>query len=126
MAQTKEVKSLFALALVAPGGTRAAPVAGGVSASLDVTGMSIGSTLSLRVKNGASAPGTPGRLAVQHSTDGGVTWFDIFSIAGTTTVDDEVTMSTVLPRGYKTLRALAYDHITNGVYFEAVVVSVTD
>lgn len=126
MAQTKEAKNLFPLALVPPGGTKAAPVAGGASASLDVAGMSIGSTLSLRVRNGSSAPGAPGRLTVQHSADGGATWFDIASIAGTTTADDEVTMSTVLPRGYRMLRALAYDHITNGVYFEAVVVSVTD
>jgi len=126
MAQTKEVKNLFPLTLVAPGGTKAAPVAAGVGLPLDVTGMSIGSTLSMRVKNSGSAPGAPGRLTVQHSTDGGATWFDVANIAGTTTADDEVTMSTVLPRGYKTLRALAYDNITNGVSFEAVVVSVTD
>ena len=75
MALTKTPVPIFASALIAAGGTKAAPASGGTGALVDTSGYGA-STLGWRIKNGASAPGVAGSITFQQSPDGGTTWFD--------------------------------------------------
>lgn len=123
MAIAKTPVVVFALALVAPGGTKAAPVNGGTGPTVDNSNNGT-SSLGWRIKNGASAPTTAGTMTIQQSPDGGATWFDYFTVSGSTIVGDDVTGTIQIERGLKALRALCYGHATNQVTFEAILSAV--
>ena len=124
MALTKTPVTVLAATEVAAGAsTKAAPALVSTPVNNPSTRPS---TMAWRIKNGASAPGTPGVLCIQHSLDGGTTWFDIYTVAGTVTAGDDLTGTFVVSTGIKQLRALAYGHTTNAVTFEAQLMAVVD
>ena len=125
MALTKTPVTVLAATAVTPPGvtTKAAPAAASVPVDNPSTRPA---TLAWRIRNGASAPGTPGMLTIQQSLDNGATWFDIYSVAGTITQDEDISGTIVISTGIKKLRALAYGHTTNAVTFEVQLMAVTD
>lgn len=123
MAITKTPVVVLAAVAVAAGGTKAAPVASGISQTIDNSGNGT-SSLGWRIKNGASAPTAAGTMTVQQSPDGGVTWFDYFTVSGSTVANDDVTGTIMIERGIKALRVLCYGNATNQVTFEAILSAV--
>lgn len=123
MAIAKTPVVVFALAAVGAGGTKAAPGSGGAGPTIDNSGNGT-SSLGWRIKNGSSAPTTAGTMTIQQSPDGGTTWFDYFTVSGSTIASDDITGTIQIERGIKALRALCYGHATNQVTFEAILSAV--
>ena len=123
MAIAKSAVPVFASALVPPGGTKAAPATVGAGQMIDNSSNGT-SSLGWRIKNGASAPTVAGTMTIQQSPDGGTTWFDYFTISGSTVAGDDITGTIQIERGIKALRALCYGNATNPVTFEAILSAV--
>jgi hypothetical protein len=127
MAILKSVVTLFALTAVTAGTTtKASPPANGIGAAQGVDGITAGSTVGMRIKNGATGPGAAGAMTLQQSPNGGTSWFDVHTMGGTTTANDDLTMTVSVPRGVKSLRVLCYGHTTNDVSYEAILTAVTE
>jgi len=113
--------TIFALTAVTAGTTtKASPPANGIGAHVDVaTVLTAGSTVGMRIKNG-TAPGVAGSMTLQQSPDGGTSWFDVYTVGGTTVLNEDTTVTISAPRGIRGLRALCYGHTTNNVSYEAI------
>lgn len=121
MAITKTPVTIFTSANVAPGGTKASPVAAGIGTWVPV-GSYNGGLLGGRVKNGSSAPAVAGQLTWQWSPDatsGTPAVYDLGTIYGSTTANDDVTGSIRLDKEIGYVRALCYGNTTTSVTFES-------
>jgi len=118
MAITKSAITVFTSAAVPAGGTKAAPATGGTGTSVSTSSYGR-SGLTYRIKNGASAPGAAGVMAIQISSDG-ANWFDYQTMAGDTVANSDNSGTIVIDAYVQNVRALCYGHTTNQVTFEAI------
>ena len=123
MAQTITPITIFALTPVTAGGTKTAPHATGLGASVANPSNRI-SPLSWHVKNASPAPFAPGVMTIQHTTDGGTTWNDFHTVAGDTTANSDNSGTIDCPNGITDLRAICYGNTTNPVSFSLILSSV--
>lgn len=120
---TKSAVAVLASAPIAPGGTKAAPVAAGIGSSIDCRAH-YGGELTWKITNGASAPGVAASLTFQVSHDGSI-WYDYYTVGGDTVASSINSGSILLDRGVMYLRAIAYGNTTNAVTVEANLQAVT-
>jgi len=119
-APTRSTVTILASVSVAPGGSKAAPVAAGLGSWVDVRGLN-GGQLAWSVKNGSSAPGTPGQFTFQIG-DGNDTLnvtniTDLWTGAGTLNASEESSSLVDLPNTASFVRMLCYGNTTNAVTF---------
>lgn len=122
MALTKSAVTVLASVSVPTGGTKAAPNAAGVGATVDCRAY-YGGELTYKITNG-TAPGVALSLTFQVSHDG-ANWSDYYTVAGDTTASSINSGSIQLDRGVMYLRAIAYGNTTNAVTVEAYLQAVT-
>ena len=119
-APTRSSIPILASVSVAPGGSKAVPVAAGVGTWIDVRGQN-GGQLAYSVKNGSSAPGVQGQFTFQvgdgsdTSTVTNIT--DLWTGGGDTVANSENTGLIELPATASFVRMLAYGNTTNNVTF---------
>lgn len=120
---TKSAVAVLASAPIAPGGTKAAPVAAGIGSSIDCRAH-YGGELTWKITNGSSAPGVAGAITFQVSHDGS-NWYDYYTAGGDTVASSVNSNSIALDRGVMYLRAITYGNTTNAVTVEANLQAVT-
>lgn len=120
---TKTAVAVLASASIAPGGSKAAPVAAGIGAAVNCATY-YGGELTWKITNGASAPGVAGSITFQVSHDGS-NWYDYYTAGGDTVASSVNSNSIALDRGVMYLRAIAYGNTTNAVTAEAQLQAVT-
>lgn len=119
-APTRSTVAIFAAAAVAPGGTKASPVAAGLGAWVDVRSLN-GGRLAWSVKNGSNAPGVQGQFTLQIADDNvGTNATDLWTGGGETTASSETTGVVDLPPEASYVRALNYGNTINSVTFRHV------
>lgn len=123
MAITKTAVTIFASASIVAGGTKSAPATGGTGSHVNTTSYGTSSFV-FKITNGSSAPGVAGTITFQNSPDGGVTWFDFYSISGDTVANSVTSGTLTLDRGVMGFRALCYGNTTNPVTFESILEAV--
>lgn len=120
-APTRNTVPIFASASVGPGGTKAAPLAAGTGAWVDVRAYN-GGKLTWLVQNGTSAPGVQGQFTFQmaDSFDGttATNVTDIWSGGGDTVASSSNSNYVDLPAEASYVRMLCYGNTTNAVTFK--------
>ena len=122
-APTRSTVTIFAALAISPGGTKAAPSANGAGPWVDVRGLN-GGQIAWSVKNGSSAPGSPGQFTLQvgdgNDTSNVTNVTDLWTGAGTLTPSEESSNLVDLPSTASFVRALNYGNTTNSVTFRHV------
>jgi len=119
-APTRSTIPIFASASIPAGGTKTSPATGGTGPWVDVRGKN-GGQLVWSVKNGASAPGSPGQFTFQIGDGSDIATVtnitDLWTGAGTLTANEESSGVIDLPNTASFVREICYGNTTSAVTF---------